>query len=109
MGFANSDAIKGIIDFGTTILDIFNKIISTISGTNGLTKSITSLGLGIGTFKLGRNIFGKGGFLGSLLGGKEVGEKFGKSFIGGAARVFKTSRQGELGANLASYNRGFFA
>lgn len=63
MGIANSDLIKGFIDFGTQILTTINKITDTLSGGNGLVKSIESLALAFGLFK------GVGGiFKGALRG-----------------------------------------
>ena len=89
MGIANSDTIKGFIDFGTQILEVFNNIVNAISGGNGIIKSLSTLAIAIGTFKIGRGIFGQGGILGSLLSGKgiQTGEKFGKTFTKG----FKTT------------------
>jgi len=85
MGIANSDMIKGFIDFGTQVLEIFNNIVEALSGGNGVIKSITSLGLAIGTFKLGRGLFGKNGILGALISKdpSKLGVNFGKTFVGG--------------------------
>lgn len=80
MGIANSDAIKGIIDVGTKILEIINKIIDGISGGNGLVKSIASIATAVGVFKGGRSLikmavggagnYGLGGIIGNWLGVK---------------------------------------
>lgn len=86
MGIANSDAIKGIIDAGTKILEIINKIIDGISGGNGLVKSIASIVTAVGIFKGGRSLtkmimggagnYGLGGIIGNWLGVKNgYGEK----------------------------------
>lgn len=74
MGLANSDAIKGIVDFGTSVLDIINKIIAAISGESGLTKALVTLSLGVGTFKIGKSIFGKSRLLSNLVNGQAMGK-----------------------------------
>jgi hypothetical protein len=105
MGLANSDVIKGFIDVGTGILDILNKIINAVSGEKGIIKSISSMFVSIGAFKVGRSIFGRGGLLGSLLGGEgfSAGERFGQTFLGGMATKAKTAQRGELGRTLGIY------
>ena len=57
MGIANSDFIKGVIDAGTKILDLLNKIIDKLSGGKGITKSILSLVTAVGIFKGGKSLF----------------------------------------------------
>ena len=101
MGLANSNAIKGIVDFGTSILDVINKIISAISGSSGLTKALATLSLGMGVFKIGRGAFGKDGLLSSLLGGKEISTRVSRTLVGGivtSLRKSETTR--ELGSTL---------
>ena len=102
MGIANSDFIKGAIDAGTRILELINKIIDSISGGNGLAKSIASIAAAFGIFRGGREIFnlligganGKGGVLGSIIGkffgDKKTGETAAKGFLNGFSNAIKT-------------------
>lgn len=85
MGLANDEAIKFCVDALTKILETINSIIDGISGGNGLVKSITSLGMAFGAFKIGKTLLGEGGigakfrtFLGK--GSEEDAEKAGKTF-----------------------------
>ena len=111
MGIANSDAIKGIIDVGTKILEIINKIIDGISGGNGLVKGIASIVTAVGVFKGGRSLtkmimggagnYGLGGIIGNWLGVKNgYGEKQEQ------AAAFKASmRQGGLRGQRGEFLR----
>ena len=110
MGIANSDMIKGFIDFGTQVLEIFNNIVEALSGGNGVIKSITSLGLAIGTFKLGRGLFGKNGILGALISkdSSKLGSNFGKTFIGGFQKSIVQQVQGGQAGALKQYLGGYF-
>ena len=110
MGIANSDMIKGFIDFGTQVLEIFNNIVEALSGGNGVIKSITSLGLAIGTFKLGRGLFGKNGILGALISKdpSKLGSNFGKTFVGGFQKsIVQQVQVGQAGA-VKQYLGGYF-
>ncbi len=101
MGIANSDFIKGAIDAGTRILELINKIIDSISGGNGLVKSIASIAAAFGIFRGGRGIFnlligganGKGGVLGPIIGkffgDKKTGETAAKGFLNGFSNAIK--------------------
>ena len=103
MGLANSDAIKGIVDFGTDILNVINKIIDALSGSSGLTKALATLSIGMGVFKAGRGAFGKGGLFSYLLGGKEISARVGRTLVGGIVTSLKTTKTTpELGAALGS-------
>ena len=110
MGIANSDMIKGFIDFGTQILEVFNNIIEALSGGNGLIKSISSLALAFGTFKLGRGIFGKNGILGALISKdpSKLGSNFGKTFIGGFQKSITQQVQGGQAGAVRQYLGGYF-
>jgi hypothetical protein len=71
MGLANNDILKGAVDFLTWIVEGINKMTDSISGGNGLIKSITSLITVIGALKLGKQAIGNAGFaqaLGGLTG-----------------------------------------
>jgi phage host-nuclease inhibitor protein Gam len=57
MSIANNDLIKGVVDFATSIVSGLNKITDTISGKNGVLKSISAIGLAFGSLKLGKNFF----------------------------------------------------
>ncbi len=103
MGLANSDAIKGIVDFGTDILNVINKIIDALSGSSGLTKALATLSIGMGVFRAGRGAFGKGGLFSYLLGGKEISTRVSKTLVGGIVTSLKTAKTTpELGAALGS-------
>ena len=43
MGLMNNTILKSVVDFGTGFLDVVNKIINSLSGGNGLIKSILTL------------------------------------------------------------------
>jgi hypothetical protein len=103
MGLANSDAIKGIVDFGTDILNVINKIIDALSGSSGLTKALATLSIGMGVFRAGRGAFGKGGLFSYLLGGKEISTRVSKTLVGSIVTSLKTAKTTpELGAALGS-------
>lgn len=53
MGIANSDLVKGFIDFGSKLLETINNVIDKLSGGNGLAKSILSVAAAFGVFKMG--------------------------------------------------------
>lgn len=108
MGIANSDMIKGFIDFGTQVLEVFNNIVEALSGGNGVIKSITSLGLAIGTFKLGRGLFGKNGILGALISKdpSKLGGKFAQSFVGGFQRSITQQVQGGQAGAVGQFLSG---
>ena len=85
MGLANDEAIKFAVDGLTNILTLINNIIDGISGGNGLVKSITSIGMAVGAFKIGKSLLGEGGigakfrtFFGK--GSEKDAEKAGKTF-----------------------------
>lgn len=61
MGLANNEFIKGAIDVLTGLLNTINNIIDSISGGNGLAKSVLSLGFAFSAFKLGKNFLGQSG------------------------------------------------
>jgi hypothetical protein len=92
MGLANSEAIKGTIDFATSFLDILNKIVSALSGSSGLTKSLATLSMTMGAFRIGRSVLGKGGLLTSLLKGEGVGSRLGKTVVGEMITSFRSSK-----------------
>lgn len=92
MGLANNEFIKGAIDFLTLLLNALNSIIDTISGGNGIIKSLTSLGIAFSVFKgikslLNGSKFG-GSIISNLFGGKgkaeaeagQIGKQAGHSF-----------------------------
>lgn len=95
MNLANHEAVSGAVNALTGLLEILNSITSTISGDNGLAKSITSIMMILGGLKLGKNIFNSaktGGFIAALFGkqsdieklalanGKDTGRTFGVAF-----------------------------
>lgn len=93
MGLANNEFIKGAVDVLTFLLNTLNSIIDTISGGNGIIKSLTSLGIAFSVFKgikslLNGSKFG-GSIISNLFGGKgkaeaeagQIGRQAGNSFI----------------------------
>jgi hypothetical protein len=68
MSLANNDILKGAVDFLTWIVEGINKMTDSISGGNGLIKSITSLITVIGALKLGKQAIGSTGFVQALGG-----------------------------------------
>ena len=92
MGLANNEFIKGAVDVLTFLLNTLNSIIDTVSGGNGVVKSLMSLGIAFGVFKgikslLSGTKFG-GGLISSIFGGKgkaeaeaaQTGTKAGSAF-----------------------------
>lgn len=93
MGLANNEFIKGVVDVLTFLLNTLNSIIDTISGGNGVIKSLTSLGIAFSVFKgikslLNGSKFG-GSIISNLFGGKgkaeaeagQAGRQAGNSFV----------------------------
>lgn len=93
MGLANNEFIKGAIDFLTGLLNALNSFIDTVSGGNGVIKSLVSLGIAFSVFKsikslLSGSKFG-GSIISNLFGGKgkakaeagQIGRQAGNSFI----------------------------
>ena len=93
MGLANNEFIKGVVDVLTFLLNTLNSIIDTISGGNGIIKSLTSLGIAFSVFKgikglLKGSKFGEG-IISNLFGGKgkaeaeagQAGRQAGNSFV----------------------------
>lgn len=93
MGLANNEFIKGVVDVLTFLLNTLNSIIDTISGGNGIIKSLTSLGIAFSVFKgikglLKGSKFG-GSIISNLFGGKgkaeaeagQAGRQAGNSFV----------------------------
>ena len=68
MGLSNNELIKFAVDSITAIVEGVNKLLSALSGGNGLIKTIGSLAVALSAFKIGK----------SLLGGKMSG-LFGRS------------------------------
>ena len=64
MGLSNNEILKGAIDVLTTIIEGVNKLTTSLSGGNGLVKSIVSLVTVVGALKLARaalgGVMGKG-------------------------------------------------
>lgn len=56
MGLANNEILKFGVNLLTGLLETINKVIDTISGGNGLIKSVVSLGLAIGGLALGGKV-----------------------------------------------------
>ena len=98
MGLANADVIKFGIDLLTGLLNIVNGLIGALSGNNGLTKMLLSLGTVLATFKIGKTIFGNttlgknaGSIFSTFFGkdrdietiAKQKGEKSKKGFLKG--------------------------
>ena len=93
MGLANNEFIKGAIDVLTGLLNTLNSIIDTVSGGNGVIKSLVSLGIAFSVFKSIKNLLSGSKFGGSIIsnlfGGKgkaeaeagQIGRQAGNSFI----------------------------
>lgn len=101
MGLANNEFIKGVVDVLTFLLNTLNSIIDTISGGNGIIKSLTSLGIAFSVFKgikslLNGSKFG-GSIISNLFGGKgkaeaeagQIGKQAGHSFSTNFKRQIK--------------------
>jgi hypothetical protein len=67
MGLANNEILKLGVDLLTGLLNAINKVTSSLSGGNGLVKSIINLATVIGALKGGasiiKGIFGESGLL----------------------------------------------
>ena len=100
MGIANSDFVKAGIDILTKLLSVINDIISTISGGNGLIKSITSIGASFLALRTGAKLFGSekgGGIIGKFLGvlkGKDTINQAKKTGIEIGAQIGASIGQG---------------
>jgi hypothetical protein len=66
MGLSNNEILKGAIDVLTTIIEGVNKLTTSLSGGNGLIKSIVSLVTVIGALGVARAALG--GAMGKGLG-----------------------------------------
>lgn len=101
MGLANNEFIKGAVDVLTFLLNTLNSIIDTVSGGNGVIKSLVSLGIAFSVFKgiknlLNSNKFG-GSIINNLFGGKgkaeaeagQIGRQAGDSFSTNFKRQIK--------------------
>lgn len=103
MGLSNNEVIKTAVDVLTGLLQTINKIISSLSGGNGLIKSVLSIGTAIGGLKLGKSIISSlignmvsnrgGGILSNLFGTKatqqKAGLQTGKNFLAGLSDAIK--------------------
>lgn len=70
MGLANSEIIKGVIDFLTNVLNTINEITEALSGSNGLIRSVFNALTLLTGLSLGKRVLtGTGGFIGSILTG----------------------------------------
>lgn len=103
MGLSNNEVIKTAVDALTSLLQTINKIIDSLSGGNGLVKSVLSIGAAIGGLKLGKSIISSliGNMVGTKDGGilskafgtttsqKKAGLQAGKSFLSGLSDAIK--------------------
>lgn len=103
MGLSNNEVIKTAVDVLTGLLQTINKIISSLSGGNGLIKSVLSIGTAIGGLKLGKSIISSlignmvdtkdGGIFSKAFGTntsqKKAGLQAGKSFLSGLSDAIK--------------------
>ena len=103
MGLSNNEVIKTAVDVLTSLLQTINKIISSLSGGNGLIKSVLSIGTAIGGLKLGKSIISSlignmvdtndGGIFSKAFGTttsqKKAGLQAGKSFLSGLSDAIK--------------------
>lgn len=71
MGLSNNEVIKTAVDVLTGLLQTINKIISSLSGGNGLIKSVLSIGTAIGGLKLGKSIISS--LIGNMVDTKDGG------------------------------------
>lgn len=103
MGLSNNEVIKTAVDVLTSLLQTINKIINSLSGGNGLIKSVLSIGTAIGGLKLGKSIISSlignmvdtkdGGIFSKAFGTttsqKKAGLQAGKSFLSGLSDAIK--------------------
>ena len=101
MGLANNEFIKGAVDVLTFLLNTLNSIIDTVSGGNGVIKSLVSLGIAFSVFKGIKNLLNGSKFGGSIIsnlfGGKgkaeaeagQIGRQSGNSFSTNFKRQIK--------------------
>lgn len=94
MNLANSTIIKGAIDLLTGFINGINKAIDALSGGNGLIKSILSLGVAFGGFKIAKNL---------IIG---LSASLAKSFIG-IGKTSAVAYQKGLGAGLTHTAKTF--
>ena len=127
MGLANNEILKGAVDLLTGTLETINKLTESISGGDGLTKSIISLMMVIGALKGGGALFNKAlGGIGQGLGisdkknrdkskqkliknnsekeNQVQGEKDGKAYVSGWNRAIEQGKQGGISEGI----KGFF-
>jgi TP901 family phage tail tape measure protein len=114
MGLANNEFIKGAVDVLTFLLNTLNSIIDTVSGGNGVIKSLVSLGIAFSVFKgikslLSGSKFG-GSIISNLFGGKgkaeaeagQIGRQAGNSFITNFKKQIQNVRDNGLVKGLFS-------
>ena len=104
MGIVNSDAVKAGVDFLTQLLTVVNNLVSSLSGGNGLTKTVLSLASVLGGLKLGKGVFNglfgnenKRGLLGAFFGknkspfinDKDDAERIGDNLVSGIKDSFQ--------------------
>lgn len=94
MNLANSTIIKGVIDLLTGFINGINKATDALSGGNGLIKSILSLGVAFGGFKIAKNL---------IVG---LSASLAKSFIG-IGKTSAVAYQKGLGAGLTHTAKTF--
>lgn len=94
MNLANSTIIKGVIDLLTGFINGINKATDALSGGNGLIKSILSLGVAFGGFKIAKNL---------IVG---LSASSAKSFIG-IGKTSAVAYQKGLGAGLTHTAKTF--
>ena len=94
MNLANSTIIKGAIDLLTGFINGINKATDALSGGNGLIKSILSLGVAFGGFKVAKNL---------IVG---LSASLAKSFIG-IGKTSAVAYQKGLGAGLTHTAKTF--
>ena len=94
MNLANSTIIKGVIDLLTGFINGINKATDALSGSNGLIKSILSLGVAFGGFKIAKNL---------IVG---LSASLAKSFIG-IGKTSAVAYQKGLGAGLTHTAKTF--
>lgn len=75
MGLTNNEILKGAVDLLADMIEGVNKLTNFISGGNGLTKSIISLGVAIGGLTMGKQVVN--GLFGAKLGKTGVGQFLG--------------------------------